>query len=560
MAIHVDPGSKLLGTPTHAGRPTIVTNKLSSLPVATSAPIAIAVHDPDGDDDIQSVALECPNATYELVDTGLGGDRVAGDNQYGGIAKIDTSVPAICKATVADRSALVVSESLTITGYVADAPVQVNEILPNPATGNNEFVELANTGSQAVPLFGWTLDDDPAGGSKPYLLDDWVIPANGYLVIDSAHSKLALNNTGDHVVLKSPTGQVKDDVAYGNASQAVSWGVVDGIWGWEHTSTPGFQNVADVAAGLQAGSSPQTIAAFTQLSPGEPVSLVGVVVALPNMLGSQYLLVSDGTGTAQIYHSTKAFPQLRLGDTVLASGTKSSTSYPRLIVASADDIASVPARSITANDLAAVLASKPSNDIYVSGDITLTKRNAKSLVGSIAGQLVTVVWADSLSELTFDPLLASGDSVQVLGILTNADTANPTLVICASSNLIATNHVSQVAAPTLVEPAVASPAPTLSRHSQTLALPKPIVRHTFDGLEALRLASQSLTLQLKVIAVQSALAEVSASVRVATIKRSFLGLLYGTIALLVSSVGVITLLHAPRELSSKLRTRANSAP
>lgn len=105
--------------------------------------------------------------------------------------------------------------------------VVVNEALVRPhydweGTGGvdtgDEFVELYNRGPHDVRLGGWILDDVPDGGSKPFVLPDRRIQAGGYAVFFRSQTRLALNDSGDTVVLRAPDGRTVDAVSYSRVS------------------------------------------------------------------------------------------------------------------------------------------------------------------------------------------------------------------------------------------------------------------------------------------------------------------------------------------------------
>lgn len=87
--------------------------------------------------------------------------------------------------------------------------IRINEIVSNPAEGENEWVELYNLSPVNANLSGWVLED----GVGVVATIDQTIAASGYLVIELSSSKL--NNGGDIVVLKNSAGESIDQIAYG---------------------------------------------------------------------------------------------------------------------------------------------------------------------------------------------------------------------------------------------------------------------------------------------------------------------------------------------------------
>src|SRR6185295_17542570 len=89
--------------------------------------------------------------------------------------------------------------------------ILLNEFLPHPAAGGQEFIELINLSAQAVDLGGWQLDDI-AGGTAPYTLPgDTVIAAGGLLVFEQSLTGVGLNDDGDTARLLRPDGSAADE-------------------------------------------------------------------------------------------------------------------------------------------------------------------------------------------------------------------------------------------------------------------------------------------------------------------------------------------------------------
>lgn len=117
-------------------------------------------------------------------------------------------------------------------GYVAPAPITystkvlINEFLPAPgsvtdwdgdgtADSNDEYIELINLDDSQIDLGLWTLDDISDSGSSPYsILPGTKIDPDGFKVFYRKDTGLALNNTGDSVVLKNPNGDIVDQYSF----------------------------------------------------------------------------------------------------------------------------------------------------------------------------------------------------------------------------------------------------------------------------------------------------------------------------------------------------------
>lgn len=112
------------------------------------------------------------------------------------------------------------------------ATLRISEVMADPAQSGRdaayEWVELVNIGSEPVDLTGWKLADGTSATELPSL----VVPPGGYAVVAGASAELpasalvarpssgqignGLGNTGDLLRLLSPSGEVTDEMSYGD--------------------------------------------------------------------------------------------------------------------------------------------------------------------------------------------------------------------------------------------------------------------------------------------------------------------------------------------------------
>ena len=93
------------------------------------------------------------------------------------------------------------------TGDAGIAPLHgsviVNEVVANSSTGN-DAIEFRNTTGTAVGIGNFFLTDDPADLEKFVIPAGTMVPANGYLVIDTTDiGNFALADTGGRIVLQA---------------------------------------------------------------------------------------------------------------------------------------------------------------------------------------------------------------------------------------------------------------------------------------------------------------------------------------------------------------------
>src|SRR3990167_3425998 len=101
---------------------------------------------------------------------------------------------------------------LMITPLEVNAQVIINEIYPNPNTGEDEWVELYNPDTQAIDLLDWKLWDLESSPGIAYdFAQSIMLESHGFFVL-SLHN--ILNNTGDTLLLKNPQDELIDTFGF----------------------------------------------------------------------------------------------------------------------------------------------------------------------------------------------------------------------------------------------------------------------------------------------------------------------------------------------------------
>lgn len=118
---------------------------------------------------------------------------------------------------------------------VARGTVVINEIHCQPQAGQEEWIELMNTGTLAVDIAGWRVLDAPAGTAHSVASASAPVPAGGLAVLAADPASVraiagsdavvlqttgfpSLNNAGDLVLVQDEQGNTMDSVRYDAAS------------------------------------------------------------------------------------------------------------------------------------------------------------------------------------------------------------------------------------------------------------------------------------------------------------------------------------------------------
>lgn len=115
---------------------------------------------------------------------------------------------------------LLTSVFLFIFVSPVQAKVLINEVYPNPISGESEWVELFNDSTISASLDGWVLEDKLSSSKVIYSFNDISLLSNQYYLASISGQ---LNNNGDGVILKNNLGEVIDQMDYSTSSQGLSW-------------------------------------------------------------------------------------------------------------------------------------------------------------------------------------------------------------------------------------------------------------------------------------------------------------------------------------------------
>lgn len=161
--------------------------------------------------------------------------------------------------------------------------IVINEWLPNPtgADATGEWVELFNTGDQAISVIGWQLKTK--GGGKTVLTGE--LGAHEYAVLKRADTKLTLRNTDEGLFLYDAQGKLEDQSSFlGSAPEGESYSRHGDIFSFL-MPTPGKPN--EVGSGMVLSNQPYPIGQPLnhKLGAGEFLALLlGVSVVITGLI------------------------------------------------------------------------------------------------------------------------------------------------------------------------------------------------------------------------------------------------------------------------------------
>lgn len=144
----------------------------------------------------------------------------------------------------------------TVKDYQRSSAVAISSLVPNPAEGEDEWIEISNTGKTSIEMEGWSLQS----GKKTQKLDG-VVDAGAIRRLTGDDLNFALRNAGGTVTLLDPDGKPTSVATYAaTARGAVIRRRANGTYGVDpqlatSAATPTGQ-VAGEAVAVQPSATP----------------------------------------------------------------------------------------------------------------------------------------------------------------------------------------------------------------------------------------------------------------------------------------------------------------
>ena len=127
----------------------------------------------------------------------------------------------------------------TVTPQPQDSSHQsvvLTEVMSCPITGESEWLELYNQGSEPITIENWLVSDAQANHAE---INGWLSP-NSYTVF--SWSKAMLNNQGDSLLLQTDTGQTVASVQLASCSAGQTFTITNGSATLSQSPSPGKEN------------------------------------------------------------------------------------------------------------------------------------------------------------------------------------------------------------------------------------------------------------------------------------------------------------------------------
>ncbi|MGM0589866.1 MAG: lamin tail domain-containing protein [Bacteroidota bacterium] len=217
----------------------------------TQSPTQITGVERGGDDQTLTITFSDTLDTGSLATTSFSVDQELGapqSIQSNGYRQVDISYNSVIPSAaytltttgITDRYGNALASTTFDFELIFDTPgpgdILINEYMSDPPSGYAEYVEVYNPTNKRFNISGWTFSDDANPTTLPS--DTLRLDPGGYLLLSGDTTSLfnvfgsrpyvdvssfpSLNNAGDAIVLRTPTGTTIDSLTYDSG-----WGGTD---------------------------------------------------------------------------------------------------------------------------------------------------------------------------------------------------------------------------------------------------------------------------------------------------------------------------------------------
>ena len=119
-----------------------------------------------------------------------------------------------------------------------------SEIYPNPQDGEDEFIEIKNTGNVAIDINGYKIKDS---SKRVFTIKNVILNSNDFYVFYRKDTGIALNNTGEeHLYFYTPNNELVYKLEYIDAKKGNSYAYNGNEYIWSIKKTPGVENIIEI--------------------------------------------------------------------------------------------------------------------------------------------------------------------------------------------------------------------------------------------------------------------------------------------------------------------------
>ena len=177
----------------------------------------------------------------------------------------------------------------------------INEFLPNPSSGNSEWVEFYNSGPLSIDLSDYYFDDDTSflsdSGSSPKVALSGLLPS---LTTCYLNLSTVLNNNGDIPTLFKTDGSIVDTYQYTQTTVDKSYSRIPDGGDWQTIQTPTKSSTlcADLAPTPTSTPIPPTVTPTPQPTSTPEPTVAPTLTPAPTQIPVTHTPTPNPTPTA----------------------------------------------------------------------------------------------------------------------------------------------------------------------------------------------------------------------------------------------------------------------
>lgn len=143
-----------------------------------------------------------------------------------------------CDCTSSTETPPTETETVVTIDY---SNLQLSELYPYPAEGEEEYIELTNTGTVTLDISGLIINDAAQ--------HTWTIPEHtslepyAYVAWPKSTTGIGLNNDTDTITIVDAAGTPLCSTTYENAEQGKAWAYINASWLWSDEPTMHTENI-----------------------------------------------------------------------------------------------------------------------------------------------------------------------------------------------------------------------------------------------------------------------------------------------------------------------------
>jgi DNA/RNA endonuclease YhcR with UshA esterase domain len=302
----------------------------------------------------------------------------------------------------------------------------ISEVLPNPNSGETEWIEIYNYGDSSINLKNWYFSEELQSAEKCkanpiFSTSDQILATSKHFVVHQNNLKVTLNNSNDEIYLCDVSNNLIDIMIYGSSQSNISY--AREFEGNQYSQeflqtpilTPGEYNQFPISESEKVVS----ISEARTKSANENVIVQGQVTSDINLLGETIFYLQDETAGIRIDMPTTIEEEISEGQYLKIKGKVSNyRNELEVDVSEQSGIEVIPDLNyeISPTSLTSGFESQEGALVQVSGEIVASYSTSFDVKFNDSQIRVSILSSTGISLAK-----SKGDKVQITGVLSQYD-------------------------------------------------------------------------------------------------------------------------------------------